>query len=138
MAKKINLITAFNWFSTLTDTQDLTASEKIIIMEIMKHLNRNFWTPLKISNQSLARATGKDPRTTKNALKKLIEKNIIINTKEGYSLGCDRFNTPVGSVTAERDATDRPTEQNNPAETAGNAPDSTEQPAKVKSLAEYL
>lgn len=81
--KKMSIVIAWNWFVNVIDTNILTSSEQLIIVHLIKYLNRNYWKPVKIEPQILAKSTNKDNRTVKKALSTLINKGFIIQTKSG-------------------------------------------------------
>ncbi len=84
---KINLVNACTWFFNLIDNQTLTSSEQLILLHLIKFLNRNFWKPTPLSISALCRSSGKDARTVKNALSRLISCGIITESENGYFLG---------------------------------------------------
>lgn len=85
MAKKnqLSIVTAWNWFVYISDTNILTSSEQLILIHLIKFINRNFWKPIKIEPQILAKSTNKDNRTVKKALTTLINKNFITKNEKG-------------------------------------------------------
>lgn len=93
MAKKLfSIVDVFMWFSNVLDTQDLTSSEQLVLLHIIKILNRNFWQPIQVSEYKLAVAMGrKDRRTVHGALEKLTERNLIIRKGELIHLGIFKF-----------------------------------------------
>lgn len=84
--KRINIVTVFNWYCNLLDTQILTSSEQLILIHLMKIFNRNYWQPTEINTTAICRSCGKDSRTVKSALTKLQNKNLIRTTKQGLFL----------------------------------------------------
>jgi len=77
MAKKIDIVQAFVWAGNILDTQNLTVPEQAVLFNLLKLINRNFWSPIKISAFKLSRTMGSDTRTVQKALQKLKEKQII-------------------------------------------------------------
>lgn len=75
---ELSIVTVFTWFSNVVDTQQLKLGDIGLLMHIVKNLNRNFWKPLKMSVYKIAKSSGSDDRTIRGALKRLAEKNIII------------------------------------------------------------
>lgn len=103
MAKKnsLSIVTAWNWFVSVTDTNILTSSEQLILIHLIKFINRNFWKPIKIEPQILAKSTNKDNRTVKKALTTLINKNFITKNEEGaLFIGIATTNEPNKSDSA--------------------------------------
>lgn len=101
MAKKnsLSIVTAWNWFVNVTDTNILTSSEQLILIHLIKFINRNFWKPIKIEPQILAKSTNKDNRTVKKALSMLINKNFITKNEKGeYFIGINQPNQPDSSA----------------------------------------
>lgn len=101
MAKKnsLSIVTAWNWFVNVTDTNILTSSEQLILIHLIKFINRNFWKPIKIEPQILAKSTNKDNRTVKKALSMLINKNFITKNEKGeYFIGINQSNQPDSSA----------------------------------------
>lgn len=86
---KTTIVNAWNWFCNILDTQTLTASEQLLLLHIMKFLNRNYWEPMDISISALSRSCGKDARTVKENLTRLQTKNLIFVTEVGIYLGFD-------------------------------------------------
>lgn len=81
---QVNIVNVFTWFSNVLDIHDLDNSETVVMVHIIKYLNRNFWKPVKMSAYKLAKNLGKkDDRTVKAALKRLKEKHLIIESEEG-------------------------------------------------------
>ena len=72
------IINVFNWLSNVIDTQELKLSDIGLLTQIIKNLNRNFWKPLKMSIYKIAKNSGSDDRTIRDALKRLAMKNVII------------------------------------------------------------
>lgn len=90
MAKKnsISIVTVWSWLINLFDTNILTSSEQLVLIHLIKFINRNFWKPIKIEPQIIAKSTNKDNRTVKKALTSLINKNFVtFDEKEGYFIG---------------------------------------------------
>ena len=71
MAKKIDIVQAFVWAGNILDTQNLTVPEQAVLFNLLKLINRNFWSPIKISAFKLSRTMGSDTRTVQKALQKL-------------------------------------------------------------------
>lgn len=81
---QINIVTAFTWFSNMLDICELDNSETVVLSHVLKLLNRNFWKPVKMSTNKLAKNLGKrDSRTIKAALNRLKEKRLIIESEKG-------------------------------------------------------
>lgn len=76
--EKLNIVSAFTWLSNSIDTQMLTSSEQLVLLHLVKFLNRNFWQAVTLSYHMLAKAIGKDDRTVKAALKKLSDKGLVV------------------------------------------------------------
>lgn len=95
MAKKnqLSIVTAWNWFIYITDTNILTSSEQLILIHLIKFINRNFWKPVKLEPQILAKSTNKDNRTVKKALSTLINKGFITESEGGYFIGINQTNS---------------------------------------------
>lgn len=95
MAKKnsLSIVTAWSWFVNTTDTNILTSSEQLILIHLIKFINKNFWKPIKIEPQILAKSTNKDNRTVKKALTMLINKKFITKNEKGeYFIGISQSN----------------------------------------------
>lgn len=98
MAKKntLSIVTAWNWFINITDTNILSSSEQLVLIHLIKFINRNFWKPIKIEPQILAKSTNKDNRTVKKALSTLINRGFITLTKEGgYFIGIEPIDKQI-------------------------------------------
>lgn len=81
---QVNIVNVFTWFSNVLDILDLDNSETVVMIHIIKYLNRNFWKPVKMSPYKLAKNLGKkDDRTIKAALQRLKAKNLIIESEKG-------------------------------------------------------
>lgn len=95
MAKKnqLSIVNAWNWFVNVTDTNILTSSEQLVLIHLIKFINRNFWKPIKIEPQILAKSTNKDNRTVKKALTTLINKGFITQSEGGYFIGINQNNS---------------------------------------------
>ena len=81
--KKINIVSVFTWFSNVLDTYALNSSEQLVMLHIIKHLNRNFWRPINISKMALSRLIGKDSRTIATAMTSLKKKHLLMETEYG-------------------------------------------------------
>lgn len=98
MAKKntLSIVTAWNWFINITDTNILSSSEQLVLIHLIKFINRNFWKPIKIEPQILAKSTNKDNRTVKKALSTLINRGFITLTEEGgYFIGIEPIDKQI-------------------------------------------
>lgn len=91
MAKKITLITAWNWLMNIIDSQGLSSSEQLVMIHMLKLINRNFWKPVQVTMPALSRNTGKDHRTVKKAFSMLLAKKLIIEKQGGYYIGIDEY-----------------------------------------------
>lgn len=80
---KVNIVSAWNWFTNIIDTNNLSSSEQLTLVHIMKFLNRNYWLPVNISLTALSKSIGKDYRTTSIAFSSLVKKNIVLQTDDG-------------------------------------------------------
>lgn len=93
MAKKITLITAWNWLMNIIDSQGLSSSEQLVMIHMLKLINRNFWKPVQVTMPALTRNTGKDHRTVKKAFSMLLAKKLIIEKQGGYYIGIDELDS---------------------------------------------
>lgn len=82
-AKKETLINYFNEIFNLIDNQELTDTQQLTLLHLLHRLNRNFWKPVKVSENKLAGAMNKDKRTVAKALKQLEDLQIISVTPKG-------------------------------------------------------
>lgn len=103
---KINIVSVWTWFSNILDTQTLSSSEQLILVHLIKILNRNFWQPTKISVSALCRSSGKDSRTVKRSLSMLKNSELIEETEKGIFLKFkeekERGKTAGGKKTSSR------------------------------------
>lgn len=83
---KINIVSVWTWFANILDTQNLSASEQLILVHLIKIFNRNFWKPTKVSNNALCRSCGKDARTVKRSLSLLLSAGYLKETEDGLFL----------------------------------------------------
>jgi len=88
--KKFSIVDAWNWFVNLTEMNILTSSEQLVLIHLIKFINKNFWKPVKLEPTILSKSTNKDNRTVKKALTMLINKGFVIqNQNGGYFIGID-------------------------------------------------
>ena len=81
---QINIVNVFTWFSNVLDIHELDNSETVVMIHLIKILNRNFWKPIKMSTHKLAKNLGKkNDSTIKDALQRLKKKQLIIESEEG-------------------------------------------------------
>ena len=100
--KKLSIVDAWNWFVTITDFNILTSSEQLVLIHLIKFINKNFWKPVKIEPSILAKSTNKDNRTVKKALTTLTNKGFIIrDTEGGYFIG---INNPTNESDGNSDS----------------------------------
>ena len=86
--KNLSIVDAWNWFVNVTDFNILTSSEQLILIHLIKFINKNFWKPVKLEPSILAKSTNKDHRTVKKALTMLINKGFVTKNQEGeYFIG---------------------------------------------------
>lgn len=85
--KQLSIVDVWTWFTNTLDSQNLTSSEQLTMLHLIKHINRNFWQPIKISTNALARSINKDARTVKTALSSLFKKNLIYSENDYIQLG---------------------------------------------------
>ena len=129
MAKsKVNIVSAFTWLSNCLDTQTLSASEQLVLLHLVKYLNRNFWKATSLSNHMLAKAIGKDDRTVKTALNKLIDKKLVVKKGGELYIGIEGANKFFSQ-------SDVAESRNSNEESKDN---SDESDSKVRTLADYL
>lgn len=76
LQKEKFIVEAWTWLENVLDTQYLSASEQIILMQWIKIFYKNFLCPLEISAHMLAKAIKKDERTVKKAILKLTQKKL--------------------------------------------------------------
>ena len=88
--KKLSIVDAWNWFVNVTDFNILTSSEQLVLIHLIKYINKNFWKPINIEPTILAKSTNKDNRTVKKALSMLINKGLITKTNGGYFIGINK------------------------------------------------
>lgn len=133
MAKpKLNIVSAFTWLSNIIDTQELSSSEQLVLLHLVKFLNRNFWRAVKISDYKLAKIMGKkDSRTVTTALKNLKKKGIVIEQKGELHIGIDGAENHFTK-------TDEPEEQPKPSETSPQPEKQPDDRTKIKNLADYM
>lgn len=128
--KNLNIVTVFTWFSNVLDTCDLSASEQLVLLHVIKFLNRNFWQPISLSNHKLAYALGKDDRTVKMAIKKLVKRKLLILKGGAIHVGIEGvegyFTEGGGGNISENESF-----------TSHNAEFATEGESKVKTLADF-
>lgn len=84
--QKMSIVTAWNWFINVIDTNILTSSEQLVLVHLIKFLNRNFWKPINIETSILAKSTNKDNRTVKKALTVLINRGFIVKSDKGLNI----------------------------------------------------
>lgn len=85
--KKKSIVDVWTWFTNVLDTNNLTASEQLVMLHLIKHINRNFWEPVNITTNALARSVNKDARTVKTALTSLFKKSLIQQDGDNLQLG---------------------------------------------------
>lgn len=92
MAKKnsLSIVSAWNWLINVIDTNILTSSEQLVLLHLIKFINRNFWKPIKLDPTVLAKSTNKDNRTVKKALSTLITKGFVTQSEGGYFIGINQ------------------------------------------------
>lgn len=91
--QKMSIVTAWNWFINVIDTNILTSSEQLVLVHLIKFLNRNFWKPINIETTILAKSTNKDNRTVKKALSTLINRGFILKTDKGLNINYETEET---------------------------------------------
>lgn len=86
-SKKKSIVDVWTWFTNVLDTNNLSASEQLVMLHLIKHINRNFWEPINITTNALARSVNKDARTVKTALSSLLKKSLIHQDGDNLQLG---------------------------------------------------
>lgn len=127
----LNIVSAFTWLSNCLDTQNLSSSEQLVLVHLVKFLNRNFWKSTAISQHMLAKAIGKDDRTVKNALNKLVEKNLVVMIGGEIHIGIEGVERYF-SKSALEDGKSKLAEQQQSESTSDNGN------GRIKTLADYL
>lgn len=135
MAKSnLNIVSVFTWLGNTLDTQILSSSEQLVLLHLVKYLNRNFWKAINLSNHKLASAIGKDDRTVGTAIKKLVAKGLVIKKGGELHLGIDgaeKYFSSTSSAVGE-------SESGKAADASSDAAKSSESVSKVKTLADYF
>lgn len=85
---RITLTDAINWAFNIIENQDLTDTQQLTLLHVINRLNRNFWTPTKISVKKLSAVMQKDPRTINDAINFLLnEGHLSKDEKERFNIG---------------------------------------------------
>lgn len=63
--------------------------EQLLIFQLIRFLNKSFWTPAQISVNKFAAEMKCDKRTVKKALDSVIQKGLVLSTKNGYLLNIE-------------------------------------------------
>lgn len=134
MAKKsLNIIAAFTWLSNCLDTQNLSASEQLVLLHLVKFLNRNFWKATTLSQHMLAKAIGKDDRTVKTALKKLTEKGLVIQSGGEIHIGIEGAEKYFSDSSRSKKS-----KSESEPESESESKSESEQNGRIRTLADYL
>lgn len=88
MAKK-SLINVWQWWDLKLLQHEIPSSEQLLIFHLIRLLNKTFWSPAQISINKFAAEMKCDKRTVKKALDAVIEKGLVISTKNGYLLNIE-------------------------------------------------
>lgn len=99
MAKK-SLINVWQWWDMKLLQFEIPSSEQLLIFHLIRLLNKTFWAPAQISINKFAAEMKCDKRTVKKALDSVIEKGLVINTKNGYLLNIEDTQIEIYDNTA--------------------------------------
>ena len=68
---------------------DFTSNEQLLMFHLIRLFNKTFWAPAQVSVNRFAAEMHCDKRTVKKSLDGLIEKGLIVSTKNGYLLNTE-------------------------------------------------